>query len=101
MTLAASSTFGSLQVASAATTFKVDRFYRALTRNGSVPKGALVRCANITWRLGPNGRGLYAMLHLSDRVVPHRVSRNYIGSGSWEELNEMEVLALADVAPLD
>lgn len=81
----------------AGTVFKRDRFYRALTRNGTVAKGEIARCSTVQRK----GHKIFAILHLVDRVISHQVSRNHIGSGSWEELNEMETLALASVLPLD
>ena len=81
----------------AGTVFKGDTFYRALTENGRVAKGEFVRCSGVQ-KQGPR---LFAILHLDDCVISHQVSRNHIGSGSWEELNEMEVLGLAQVLPLD
>jgi len=67
--------------------------------------GDLVRCSDVVFRRGGKGRGRYAKLHYrwgeKDLVLYHRVSKNNIGSGDWEELNEMMVLALADVLPLD
>lgn len=68
--------------------------------------GSVVLCEDIVFRKGGRGRGYYAKL-LSYRgedhprvVCYHRVSKNRIGSGSWEVLNEMEVLAMASVLPL-
>ena len=67
--------------------------------------GDRVRCSEIVFRRGGKGRGRYAVLHYKRGKVCltlyHRVSGNNIGSGDWEELNEMEVVALADVLPLD
>ena len=64
-----------------------------------------VLCHRIVFRKGGKGRGRYARLvHMRDGkkiVLFHRVSKNNIGSGNWEELNEMLVLALADeITPL-
>lgn len=84
--------------------------------NVAVPLGnnEIVLCTEIVFRSGGwRGRGLYAKL-LSQRgyaplagrdAIPivatlyHRVSRNHIGSGNWEEVNAMVVLALADQIP--
>jgi hypothetical protein len=67
--------------------------------------GDHVRCSEIVFRKGGRGRGLYAKLHYKRKktklVLYHRVSKNHIGSGDWEELNEMVVLALAADLPLD
>ena len=67
--------------------------------------GDYLRCSKIVFRSGSKGRGHYAKLHYrwgqSNLVLYHRVSKNRIGSGSWEEMNEMMVLALADVLALD
>jgi len=67
--------------------------------------GDWLRCSEIVFRTGGKGRGHYAKLHYKwgdgDLILFHRVSRNHIGSGSWEEVNEMMVLALADVLALD
>jgi hypothetical protein len=71
----------------------------------AVPLGnnEIVYCAEIVRRSGGKGRGLYAKL-LSKRgeheaVLYHRVSKNHIGSGDWEEVNAMVVLALVDDLP--
>ena len=67
--------------------------------------GTPVRCSTIVHRSGMNGRGDYAKLHVrlgrTDVVLYHRVSKNRIGSGTWEEMNDMMVLALADDLNLD
>jgi hypothetical protein len=80
-----------------------------------VPLGnnEIVLCTEIVHRSGGQGRGLYAKL-LSHRgfaplpgrepvavvaTIYHRVSKNHIGSGNWEEVNAMMVLALADQIP--
>jgi hypothetical protein len=67
--------------------------------------GDLVRCSEIIHRRGGKGRGRYAVLHYTcgkkSLVLYHRVSKFNRGSGDWEELNEMMVVALADVLPLD
>lgn len=64
-----------------------------------------VRCSGIVFRRGGKGRGRYAVLHYKGMsgsfTLYHRVSKNNIGSGDWEELNEMTVIALADDLPLD
>lgn len=71
----------------------------------AVPLGneEFVLCAEIVRRTGGRGRGLYAkLLHKRgehDVVLYHRVSKNHIGSGNWEEVNAMLCLALADVLP--
>jgi hypothetical protein len=70
-------------------------------------KGDVVWCEDIVFRKGVRGRGLYAKLRnrrgkdWPNVVLYHRVSKNHIGSGDWDEMNEMMVLALADVLPLD
>lgn len=67
--------------------------------------GEFVLCEDIVFRKGGRGRGRYAKLRNQrgphNVVLYHRVSKNNIGSGDWEEMNEMMVLALADVLPLD
>ena len=101
----------------AAVTFTAGVFYEcngktAFLKTDVVPNGGfdlapgdLVRCSEIVFRQGGKGRGRYAVLHYAcgkiSLTLYHRVSRNNIGSGDWEELNEMAVLALADVLPLD
>lgn len=74
----------------------------------SLRHNEIVLCTDIVFRSGGRGRGLYAKL-LSRRLggsteivatIYHRVSKNHIGSGSWEEVNEMMVLALADKIPI-
>jgi hypothetical protein len=70
-----------------------------------VPLGPdeIVLCVDIVKRKGGKGRGRYAkLLHTRggrEVVLYHRVSRNNIGSGNWEEVNAMMVLALADQIP--
>lgn len=71
----------------------------------AVPLGhnEIVYCEAIVHRTGRKGRGLYAKL-LNKRgghevVLYHRVSKNHIGSGDWEEVNAMMVLALVDDLP--
>jgi len=74
----------------------------------------IVLCTEIVHRNGGRGQGLYAKL-LSQRgyaplagrdpipvvaTIYHRVSRNHIGSGNWEEVNSMVILALADQIPV-
>jgi len=64
----------------------------------------IVLCEDIVFRNGGEGRGYYAKLrHRSavghEVVVYHRVSKNRIGRGDWEEANPMVVLALADQLP--
>ena len=72
----------------------------------AVPLGhnEIVLCVDIVRRSGGKGRGLYAkLLHKRcdwEVVLYHRVSKNRIGSGDWEEVNEMMVLALADDLPV-
>lgn len=65
--------------------------------------GDVVWCEDIVFRSGGRGRGRYAkFLHLRDDktvTLYHRVSRNNIGSGNWEELNAMMTLALVDQIP--
>jgi len=68
--------------------------------------GDVVYCEDVVFRKGGKGRGRYAKLrnrrsdHYPAVVIYHRVSKNNIGSGDWEEINAMMVLALADVLPL-
>lgn len=66
-------------------------------------KNEVVVCEDIVFRTGGRGRGRYVKLHNRrggrDVVLYHRVSRNNIGSGNWEELNPMIVLALAPELP--
>jgi hypothetical protein len=61
--------------------------------------GEIVVCTSI----GRRRRGRFAkLLHQRDgrRVVLYlRVSKNHIPSGTWEPLNPLEVLALADSLP--
>jgi len=65
--------------------------------------GDLVWCEDIVFRKGGKGRGWYAKFaHLRGGrtvVLYHRVSRNHIGSGNWEELNAMMALACIDQIP--
>ena len=67
----------------------------------------VIWCQDIVFRRGTKGRGYYAKCrvrrgeHHPSVVFFHRVSKNRIGSGDWEKLNDMMVLALADVLPLD
>jgi hypothetical protein len=67
----------------------------------------VIWCERIVFRKGARGRGHYAKCrvrrseHYPSVVFYHRVSKNRIGAGDWEEVNEMMVLALADVLPLD
>lgn len=104
-----------------AVTFTPGLYYRHLSQPGertlflvydvenypvAVPLGnnEIVYCEEIVRRSGGKGRGLYAKL-LNKRgehevVLYHRVSKNHIGSGDWEEVNPMVVLALAIDLPI-
>jgi hypothetical protein len=71
-------------------------------------KGSYVYCESISYmkRPGDIGRRRYARLITCRDKVHHPrvalyliVSKNNIGSGTWEELPEMMVLALADELP--
>ncbi len=103
-----------------AVTFMPGLYYRHLSQPGestlflvydvenypvAVPLGnnEIVYCDAIVRRQGGKGRGLYARL-LNKRgehevVLYHRVSRNHIGAGDWEEVNPMVVLALCENLP--
>ena len=65
--------------------------------------GETVVCAGFTHRKGAAGSGRYAkLLHTRDNkrlVLYLRVSRTNSGSGTWRELEPLEVLAMADVLP--
>jgi len=104
-----------------AITFRVGQYYRCLADKTftvnhvddypvAVPlsKGAYVYCESISYmkRPGDVGRHRYAKLltcrdkKYHPRVVLYLiVSKNNIGSGTWEEVPEMMVLALADELP--
>jgi hypothetical protein len=68
-------------------------------------QGDYVLCEAIVFRTGGKGRGRYAKLRNQrgehNVILYHRVSKNNIGSGDWDVMNEMMVLALASVLPLD
>ncbi len=105
----------------AAVTFTAGRFYECLdgvfvpaddVENWGnvclhIDAGTYLLCEEIVFRKGARGRGLYAKLRVKRQgpsgpvIAYHRVSRNRIGSGSWDELNIMEVLAVASDFDLD
>jgi hypothetical protein len=101
---------------------KADTYYRHKCRPGNpllftvqdvenypvaVPlsRDDIVYCDGFVTREGSKGRGRYARLltHRGgehDKVVLfYRVSRNNRGQASWQELNPMLVIALADEIP--
>ena len=88
---------------------KPDTYYRVLSRKLDMGhldlyREDIVLCTEIVHRShGYRGRGRYAtLLHLRDGqnvVLRHRVSSYGRGSGNWEEVNPMMVLALADQLP--
>lgn len=67
--------------------------------------GTAVRAVGFVHRSGDKGKGRYVQLRIrtdeGEVTAFHRVSKNGIGKGDWEKMNEMMVLALADVLPLD